>query len=134
MRLRRWPGWGLVLLAAVGCSTGGPTRNSLSGQVLLDGRPVTDGVVTLHGPGGAEATSSIRADGSYVVDDPPLGVCQITVRAEPAGVSVEPAAHGEEARRATAASGIPKRYERPGNGLEVDVKPGRQTHTIALTG
>jgi hypothetical protein len=121
---------GLILLFPAGCSGPSAVRNNLSGRVLLDGRPVTDGIVTLHGAAGEQGTSSILPDGTYSVDDPPIGTCQITVQDPPGGAG--PDAHATNPA-AVRTSRIPARYRKPGNGLEIEVSPGRSAHDICLS-
>lgn len=116
-----------VLLVLAGCAAPPAERNNLSGKLTLDGRPLTDGIVTLVGANGQDATSSILADGTYSVDDPPLGTCEVTVRDAPRG---GPMAHGESADRPAR---IPSKYQKPGNGLKVDVRPGRAVYDIHLS-
>jgi hypothetical protein len=131
MRLRGWVVIAAALVLQPGCKSDTPVRNNLAGRVLLDGQLINDGIVTLHGPDWGEATSSIRADGTYSIDDPPLGDCKITVRdvpgARPGAAEHDPAP--EQPRQ----SRIPFRYEKPENGLHVEVMPGKHSHDIRLT-
>ncbi len=125
-----WARAAVTIILIAGCSGAPTARNNLAGRVLLDGNVINDGIVTLHGPGSAEAISSIRVDGTYSIDDPPLGICQITVRDVPSGDG-GPVAHGEQPK--SQPSRIPAKYERTGNGLQVEVKPGQHSHDIALS-
>jgi hypothetical protein len=121
----------VVFVLLIGCSNATPTvRNNVSGRVLLDGKPVPEGIVTLHGPNGMTANGSIRPDGFYTIDDPPLGLCQITVEAipDPHGVDV----HGEKAGTGTRPSVAPARYAKPGNGLQIEVVAGQHKHDVLL--
>jgi hypothetical protein len=121
---------GIAVLLLAGCSAAPAARDNLTGRVLLDGVAVADGIVTLHGPDGQDATSSILTDGTYSVDDPPLGTCQITLRDPPGAAG--PAAHGDSPGE-NGPSRIPDKYARPGNGLQVEVKPGQTVFTIILS-
>ena len=120
----------VAALALVGCGEETPERRSLSGEVTLGGRPVTDGLVTLHGPDGTTATGAIRPDGSYSIDDPPEGLCRVSVADVPRG-SAEPSAHGE-GTTGVRAPVIPKKYADPDNGLTVDIGPGAEEFAIPL--
>jgi len=128
----------LLLLAAagmVGCQTAkSPERNTVCGVVKLSGQPFTDGLVTLHGSNGQQATGAILREGRYLIDDPPLGQCEVTVTPIPgfANATADPNAdpHAPPKERA---SRIPIKYRTPGNGLTVEVKPGGTTYDIDMT-
>jgi hypothetical protein len=125
---------GALVVALVGCSTT-PPRNNLSGKVLLGSEAVIEGIVTLHGPDGKQATSSIFPNGTYSIDDPPIGKCQITLQGIPAGATTgggRPLKHGEKTETGSRPSQIPKKYGRLDNGLTVEFSPGRQTYDIVL--
>jgi hypothetical protein len=126
---RRRPFVAVLLVILAGCADAPRPRNNVSGRVRLGGRPFTDGIVTLVGPDGREATASILSDGSYSIDDPPLGLCQVVVRDIPGGSGL--AAHARHP--APAPSCVPKRYQQPGNGFQVEVKPGQVAFDIAMT-
>jgi hypothetical protein len=118
----------VAVVALAGCASPPAVRNNVTGTVTLDGKPVAAGVVNLHGPDGTVATSGILPDGTYSVDDPPVGLCQITVVDATAGSPTS--AHDPGPARPSA---IPAKYAKPGNGLQVEVRPGQNSHTIALT-
>src|SRR5207253_9265284 len=90
---------GVAIVLMIGCSPSPPPRDNLSGTVRLGDQIVVEGIVTLHGSEGRMANSSIRTDGSFSIDDPPLGLCQITgeVVPDPTGAY----AHGESGGRAS---------------------------------
>ena len=118
---------GVVVVLMLGCSPSPPPRDNLSGTVRLGDQIVVEGIVTLHGSDGRTANSSIRTDGSFSIDDPPLGLCQITVEAVPDPTGAY--SHGESGTRP---SPIPLKYAKPGNGLQVEITPGQHRHDIAL--
>ena len=124
-----------VLLA---CGCGG--KNRVTGQVTLDGEPVTDGIVTFIDAANRQKIAPIFPDGHYCLDDPPAGAVQVTVH--------NPAAHLRAAvgrppvRQDVLAklpplpappAPLPRRYEQPGNGLEFEVTGGSQVFDIELT-
>jgi hypothetical protein len=125
----------VVLTVIPGCSTGTPPRNSVTGKVTLNGQPVSEGLVTFHGQNGQSANGSICPDGSYTIDDPPLGLCQITVQGAPglAYGARDPAEHGTPAESERRPSLVPAKYSQLGNGLRMDVTPGRHVRDLPLT-
>jgi hypothetical protein len=135
---------GLTLL--VGCTSSDPLNRKANviGKVTLDGVPLAGGTVMFESANGAyNPQSTIRLDGSYIIQEPPLGDCKITVRtshlksfAPPLSMRGKVTAKShpgyveEEVGYYTA---IPKKYETAEtSGLTVTVKPGDMTHDIAL--
>jgi hypothetical protein len=142
---RRWsarvPSLALVLIAlawAAGCGRSGP-KNSVSGKVLLEGRPVA-GTVAFIGPDGKEALAPINPDGTYTVANPPAGQVRIVVRGilgvggaanlPPEVEKLMPA--GAPAPAAKAGVPPPERYATPDSGLTFNVTKGKQKHDITL--
>jgi hypothetical protein len=72
---------GLSLLIS-GCG-GSVKLASISGSVNLDGKPVKGGFISFTLPDGLPHTVEIQADGTYRVDDVPLGDAIVTVSAPP---------------------------------------------------
>src|SRR4051794_35426639 len=80
----------LVLLPGVcGCGNSGNsqlTGASVSGAVRSQGKPVTGGIIQFWSDtmdGNQSAQGSIDGDGSYEVENAPLGVCKVVVKTEP---------------------------------------------------
>jgi len=127
----------LGLLVLGGCGSGG-AANSLSGKVTLNGNPV-GGTLTFSGGGKEVGPVPINPDGTYKVENLPVGEVNIIVKGFP-GVGVgmptapPPAIKGMEMPTGAAKMGVapPARYAAPGNGLTVTVKGGKQTHDIVL--
>jgi hypothetical protein len=123
-----------VCLLLVSCAKKAPAvRNNVAGSVKLGSAPLTSGMVTLHGPDGMTATGAVLPDGNYSIDDPPLGVCQVTVT-PPSGFTSPNANAGDDSHAPPESrnSPIPAKYHKPGNGLSVDVKPGATKIDIEL--
>jgi hypothetical protein len=56
----------LVCLATIGCGPKGPELGSVTGKVTLDGKPVTNGLVTfMPAAGGRPATGKTNTSGQY---------------------------------------------------------------------
>jgi len=56
----------LICVASLGCGSKGPELGSVTGKVTLDGKPVTNGLVTFKPvAGGREATGRTDANGQY---------------------------------------------------------------------
>lgn len=125
----------LAVGLVVGCSSRSDERTEVTGKVTRSGAAVCAGLVTFHGPNGRQATGAIRPNGEYTVSDPPVGVCQITVKAVPESPAAKSgrAAHGHEGHGHEGhGPPIPPKYENPGNGLSHDVRPGAQTRDLEL--
>ncbi len=78
----------LVLLLSctcIGCGPGGPALGTVSGVVTLDGKPVTDGLITFSPEGGGPtATGTTDATGKYELisgdrKGAPVGKHKVTV-------------------------------------------------------
>lgn len=56
----------MFCLVTLGCGSGGPELGSVTGKVTLDGKPVTNGLVTFMPVGGGRpATGKTDANGQY---------------------------------------------------------------------
>jgi hypothetical protein len=55
------------LVLVVGCSDGRPSRAPVSGQVLIDGKPVTSGTVRFIPSAGRPSTGSIGSEGKFTL-------------------------------------------------------------------
>ncbi len=64
---RGWILSGLLMIALVGCGDGRPKRVAVSGQVLIDGQPLTCGDTRLIPNGMRPATGKIGPDGRFVL-------------------------------------------------------------------
>jgi hypothetical protein len=148
LRHRSAAGLGLVLLALAGCgSSDGINRGGeLSGVVRIDGRPLGGGrVEVFSGDGKHSVGCEIRPDGSYTVNEPPLGPCKITVKtsylqgmpAVPKGGKGGPQGSSPgiilPKDVGLVYTPIPAKYEELSTtDLTVTVEPGKQSHDIDL--
>lgn len=57
----------VALAAATGCSDGRPDRIDVSGQVLIDGEPLTHGVVRFVPRGGRPAMGRLNEEGRFTL-------------------------------------------------------------------
>lgn len=125
----RWSlAWMFAILVVVGCDRG-PELTSLSGKVLLDGKPLAFGAVMLQPLGGGQPSSAqIQADGTFTMqtrgvgDGAALGVNAVRVTCYP---GQKPNADTGDGELVLGSSLIPMEYTSFNmSGLTVDVKPG----------
>ena len=67
---RSWFGLAIslvTLIMLVGCSDGRPTRVPVSGKVLIDGKPLTQGIVQFVPEGARPAAGKLDQDGRFVL-------------------------------------------------------------------
>lgn len=123
-------GWALIV-AVVGLVAGpacGPRHGEVSGRVTVDGAPLDYGIVNFVARGAASSAPVV--DGRFAAGGVPLGSVKIAVRALPRPVVAEPAAAS-----ARPYAPLPERYLSPEqSGLTLDVKAGRQSHDITVSG
>jgi hypothetical protein len=116
----------------MGCSSQ-PREPEVSGKVTVNGSPAAFGsTITLVGEGKKEVSTTVGADGTYTILNPPLGQVQILVK----GQVVPMASAGgavPEGMRAPTGVPVPRKYAQPNNGLTYTVVAGKQTHNIELT-
>jgi hypothetical protein len=141
---------GLALAAALcgGCSDGLNRGGKLSGKVYLGDAPLGGGRVEIFSENGKHSVScQIRPDGGYVLSEPPLGKCMITVTTRHLEGMKPPARGGKGKANQGSSPGmvlpddvglvyapIPERYEqREKTDLTVTVKRGDQDHDIRLS-
>ena len=90
-RIARWAGLtssAAAVLLAIGCSDGRPKRVPVSGQVLIDDKPLTLGIIQFVPKGARPAAGKIDSEGRFVLtsydgeDGVVLGTHQIMVSAK----------------------------------------------------
>jgi hypothetical protein len=69
---------GLVLFA-VGCGPDYKARGGVKGRVTVNKKPLTTGTVMFSNKNGVTGTAHIKTDGTYELNDAPVGECQVTV-------------------------------------------------------
>jgi hypothetical protein len=102
----------LVVLGSSGCGSSKVLMpaTQLHGKVIVDGRPVSTGVVTAYRGGSKVMETSIEPDGSYGFANPPGGQYALTVTATDA-----PTPYGRAVR-------LPAKYADPSaSGLTATV-------------
>jgi hypothetical protein len=125
---------GLLLSLAVGCSSprwGGP----VSGKVLYNSTPLQSGAVTFQNKAGDAANAEIKDDGTYRIEQAPIGECAITVLTVPdpppsGEVSLPPDAYTKPHGKFMP---IPPRYQKADTtDLKFTVTSKPQTYDIEL--
>jgi hypothetical protein len=130
----------LLTLLAVGCSR----PNRVAGTVSLDGQPLPAGRVTFlcDGEGRPAISGKIDANGSYEIENPPVGRARVSVETFKPEPKPEPGVNpqtGIDYSLGWEDTGpyvpIPARYGSvKTSGLETMIEPRHQTFDISLTG
>jgi len=112
---------GLTLMGCGGKDA--PRGSKITGKLTVNGAPPnTTGmpatVIEFHSADGKSFTGLVNPDGSFVLNEVPVGDVQVVVK----GPAV--AAGG--------GAGIPPKYNKPGNGLTYTVKKGNQSQDFDL--
>jgi hypothetical protein len=120
-----------ALAGVCGCTR---SETSISGMVTLNNEPVS-GIVTFIGADCTEASAPIAPDGEYVLPNPPLGPCKITVKRFPGAPTGERPKGGPAVTIEMPKAGPPPpaKYASVDNGLRFEVKHGKQKFDIPLT-
>ena len=121
-------------LALLSCS---PSLTEVSGKVRFKDQTLSSGSVTFVGQDGESSSSAIAEDGSYRIENAPLGPVRIAVAShprEPPGLKRPPgqaAPLREDPKDGTVK--IPKKYENhETSGLDYTVERGSNTINIDL--
>jgi hypothetical protein len=129
----------LLPLLATGC--GGQGKGTVSGKVTYQGKPLPSGFVTFVPEQGAALHSEIQSDGSYRMNNVPLGAVKISVEPKSAQDTLKSSAMPRnpkdfsKAKTAMTESDakIPSRYADPNKSqLTYTVTKGSQQHDIDL--
>jgi len=126
-----------LLVGVSGCDNKGKeAANSVSGKVTVGTEPVTSGEVVFVSADNKQVPSPIKADGTYLINDPPAGKVKILVRGlggSAIGGDKGKAAIKEVPPIGTKGATPNPKYASPATtDLSYDVKPGKQTHNIEL--
>jgi hypothetical protein len=121
----------LALPALSGCSSGGGSggaTGTVEGKVRLGKEYLKGGEVSFHPSGGQPVRSPIRGDGSYKVENVPVGevtICVDVTRLKVAAQKIPEAAAQYEA--------VPAWFAKPDTStLRYTVKPGQQEYEIPI--
>lgn len=126
---------GLLLFLLVGC---GPRYGNLAGSVSFEGKPVRMGSVLVVGSDGVPRSTTIQDDGSYAVDNVPIGTVRIAVSSpDPETMVVSLPKHGRIRQDNTVDNTkwfpIPEKYaEFDQSDLTCTVKTGSNRFNIEL--
>jgi hypothetical protein len=142
---------GLLVVLPLGCGRPSSTPGKLSGNVSIDGAPVTGGDLYIHTAGGA-IHAIITPTGSYTATDLPTGDWKVTVNTESLNPkrkkapkvyggkkdAIAPIPTGPQSTPSGAGGGvfveIPTRYmDASSTPLTVTITAGSQTKNIELT-
>lgn len=123
---------GCLGLFAAGC--GGGQTATVAGTVKYRNTPLTAGSVTIQVPGKRPATGPISADGTYRVENAPVGNATISVQtplpAAPAAANAGPVPGGAAVVKVVP---IPKRFADPEkSNLSAVIASGGQQHHITI--
>jgi hypothetical protein len=126
----------LVLVLPLAASCGAPRWGGpVSGKVFYKESPLQSGAVTFINAAGDAANSEIKEDGSYRIEQTPIGECKITVLTipdppPPGSVSLPPDAYTKPQGKFMP---IPERYSKADTtDLKFTVTEKPQTFDIIL--
>jgi len=130
----------VVSFAAVtGCGSQKGPKSSVSGKVTYKGENVA-GMVSFVGPDNKEVPSPIKGDGTYQVDDPPIGQVKVVVKGMLGGTVPGVQKGGPTGGELPSMPGMAKGANPPAKygsadktPLSTEIKPGKQTYDITLT-
>jgi hypothetical protein len=120
----------LLLVSAVGCNRG-PELIPVSGQVLIDGKPLTFGAIRLVPDSGRPAYSQLDSEGRFkLVTDEVEGVVQGTHAVEVSAVQAiseyQNKHHAPEKYGSAATSGLSVTVTEPTDDLKIELTWGGQ--------
>ena len=110
-----------LMSGGCGSQTGGPVTVPVRGVVMLDGKPLSSGVVQFQPASGQVATGEIAGDGSFTLSRTTPGDGVLPGTYSVAVVSYDPAAEVQSVENLR----VPLKYTRFGSsGIEITVFPG----------
>jgi hypothetical protein len=122
-----------IALLLTGC---GYPPGRVVGRVTYKGAPLTSGSVMVHASDGNQYPGSLAADGTYHIDNIPVGPARITVHSHsqtPPGL-LDKDRNKPAGREAAVFVVIPRRYAQANeSGLTCSVKSGEQRCDLDLT-
>jgi hypothetical protein len=126
----------LVLCVVVGCGDGRPTRVPVSGQVLIDGRPLTHGYVQFAPADSRASTGGLDADGRFVLtcfemgDGAVTGKHKVTVMGQEAIGQETIKWHAPKKYASAATSGLEQEITGPTDSLKIELTWGGEKGPI----
>ncbi|MBN2293200.1 MAG: hypothetical protein JXM70_12290 [Pirellulales bacterium] len=123
-----WTVCGILLIILAGCGDGRPHRVPVSGQILIDGKPLSQGTIRLVSENARPATGTIGPDGRFSLGTYERDDGCVPGRHRVAVVALE--IINGSAQRWHA----PKKYAQPGSsGLSVDISEATDSLSIELS-
>jgi hypothetical protein len=128
--------WVVVLAASaaglvVGCGGGGGPSATVSGEVLVDGKPLEDGNITFTGPSGKINAGPI-SNGRYEGVKAEPGLNKVSLSERRPGPKKAPYP-GSKVMHPTIEEGLPEKYNEKSD-LTLDVQPGANTKDWKVEG
>lgn len=112
-----------VLIAAIGCAEKGPELTEVTGQVLIDGKPLTTGSVVTLPTQGRGARGTIDTQGNFTLSTSNMGVGAAPGKHQVAVIAMEES--NNPSPEAPRRSLIPQKYSSAEtSGLFIEVTPG----------
>jgi hypothetical protein len=118
----------LILLVLCGCGSGDGAAD-VSGEVTLDGQPLTDGVIHFMPVDGKSRTASTFVRDGHFQTRVPLGKQRVEISC----VKAQPLRPGQAADSATGAEIVPAKYNTKSE-LHADVNNGANKLRFELSG
>lgn len=123
---------GLVLLVAIGCSSGTGAKNSLTGKVTVNGQAVAGNLYFIGADGKESNPVLLALDGTYTWLEPAKGTYKVLVKGMP-GMAGAKDSKPLPGMPATGGMAPPPKYATTAGGLTVTITEGNQTKDFELT-
>jgi hypothetical protein len=118
-----------LLVASIGCAEKGPELTEVTGQVLIDGKPLTTGSVVTLPAKGRGARGTIDAEGNFTLSTSDMGVGATPGKHQVAVIAMEES--DNPSPEAPRRSLIPQRYaSAETSGLFINVTPGEMEPVV----
>jgi len=118
---------GLVIMTVLGCSDGRPRRAPVSGQVLIDGKPLAYGSIRFMPVGARPAMAKIGPDGRFTLktfkdgDGAVLGTHTVTITANEYLSETSCRWHAPKKYANPKASGLTETIDGPTDSLVIEL-------------
>jgi hypothetical protein len=118
-----------LLVASLGCAEKGPELTEVTGQVLIDGKPLTTGSVVTLPLQGRGARGTIDDQGNFSLNTSDMGVGASPGKHQVAVIAMEES--DNPSPEAPRRSLIPQKYSSAEtSGLSIDVTPGEMEPVV----